>query len=267
MALALTSAAALASPFAVEWTAYDPGQSANPSYLNPTAALGAAGRVTGSGDFISGVTPFNPPFNPDQLVSIGTGGHIDLRFDRTITDAAHHRFGVDLIVFGSAFFVDQSYTDADPTNDGSGILGDNPALFGGNGVADVYVSQDGVDWRLAATTALNLFPTLGYADYTQATPLGPGSVESDFTRAMDPTLGLSDLAGMDFSDLVALYDGSGGGVGIDISGTGLDWAAFVRIENNSASAFSIDAVAVVPAPGALTGLGVGLGLAVLRRRA
>ncbi len=264
--LAFSAAGAAASPFATQVLSYGAGANANPSYTTASNALGSAARMTGFGDFVSGVTPFNPAFATDQLVSIGSGGHLTLGFDRDITNDASHRFGVDLIVFSNAFFVDQSFFDADPTNDGSGVLGPNPAIFGSSGIADIYVSADGQDWRLAAATTLNLFPTLGYADFTETTPLAPGSVETDFTRAMDPTMTLGSLAGLTFAQLIALYDGSGGGVGIDISGTGLDSARYVRIENNSTAAFSVDAVAAVPGPG-VTALGfAGLVLAARRRR-
>lgn len=264
--LALTGATAVASPFATQVLSYEAGTNANASYTTASNALGSAARMTGFGNFISGVTPFNPAFATDQLVSVGSGGHLTLGFDRDITNNASHRFGVDLIIFSNAFFVDQSFFDADPTNDGTGILGPNPAIFGSNGVASVYVSADGQDWRLASITSLNLFPTLGYADFTATTPDAPGSVPTDFTRAMDPALTLAALADLSFAELIALYDGSGGGVGIDIAGTGLETARFVRIENNSNSAFIIDAVAVVPAPGALALLTVGLGLTARRRR-
>mgnify|MGYP003632966033 CR=1 FL=1 len=262
-----SSAVVFASPFASEVVSYEAGANANGSYTDANAALGEASRFTGLGVFPSGVTPFNPAFSADQLVSVGSGGSLTLRFDTAITDAASHRFGVDLIVFGNAFFVDQSFFDDDTSNDGTGILGPNPAIFGSSSVAEVYVSADGQDWRLAATTSLNLFPTLGYSDFTDATPLAPGSVPTDFTRAMDPALGLADLAGMDFADLVALYDGSGGGVGIDISGTGLTTARYVRIDNTGSAAFNIDAVSVVPAPGVLVALGLASAARSRRRRA
>lgn len=263
----MTSAAAVASPFATEVISYNAGANANASYTDPTSALGSAARMTGGGNFFSGVTPFNPAFNTDQLVSIGSGGHLTLGFDRAITNNPNHRFGVDLILFGNAFFVDQSFFDGDPSTDGSGILGPNPSMFASNGVADVYVSADGVDWRLASTTRVDLFPTLGYTDFTETTPLSPGSIPTDFTRAMNPNLQLSDLADLTFAQLIDLYDGSGGGIGIDISGTGLEFAHFVRIENNSDFAFNIDAVSVVPAPGAGAVLGLGLLAAARRRRA
>jgi hypothetical protein len=266
LALASAGATAVASPFATHVVSYAQGSNANGSYTNAANALGSASRMTGFGDFISGVTPFNPAFAGDQLVSVGSGGQLTLGFEADITDGATHRFGVDLIVFSNAFFVDQSFFDTDPGNDGSGVLGPSPAIFGSNGIADIYVSADGQDWRLAAATSLNLFPTLGYADFTETTPLTPGTVETDFTRAMDPTITLGSLAGLSFAELIDLYDGSGGGVGIDISGTGLDFARFVRIENNSAAAFNVDAVAVVPGPGVLALGVVGMGVRARRRR-
>lgn len=265
-ALAATSATAVASPYATSVLSYSAGSNPNPAYTDPTAALGAPARMTGTQDFVSGVTPFNPPFAAGQLVSVGSGGHLALELGRLATDNPTHRYGVDLIVFSSAFFVDHSYFDADPTNDGSGLLGPNPALFGAGGVANVSVSADGVDWRPVAVTALGLFPTLGYADFPNATPTEPGAAETDFTRAMDPGLALADLAGMSFAQLVALYDGSGGGIGIDIASSGLDAARFVRFDNLGSEAFNIDAVAVVPTPGAAVVL-LGAGLGAFRRRA
>lgn len=266
--LAATAAGAVApsfaTPFATTVLSYDAGSNANPSYADANAALGSAARTTGSGAFFSGITPFNPAFNTDQLVSVGSGGHLTLGFDNAITNDAAHRFGVDLILFSNAFFVDQSFFDADPTNDGSGVLGDQPAVFGSAGIADVFVSEDGLDWRLAAITGLNLFPTLAYSDFTQTTPPGTGLVPTDYTRALDPAATFADLANLSFSELIARYDGSGGGVGIDIASTGLTSARFVRIENNSGAAFNLDAVSVVPAPASVMAL-AGLGLFARRR--
>ena len=71
---------------------------------------------------------------------------------------------------------------------------------------------------------------------------------------------------MSFAEIVALYDGSGGGIGIDIAGSGLETASYVRFLNNSGEAFEIDAVAIVPAPGALFMLGLGGIFATPRRR-
>ncbi|MCA9303728.1 MAG: hypothetical protein KC996_06370 [Phycisphaerales bacterium] len=264
--IALSTSAALATPFATSVVSYDAGTNAIAGYTDATSALGAAERFTGEGVFPSGVTPFNPAFGTDELVSVGSGGHLTLGFDRAITNSASHAFGIDLIVFSNSGFVDTSWTDSDPTNDGSGLVGNTPTLFGAGGEATIEVSSDGIHWFTAAVTTLDLFPTLGYSDFTDATPFSHGTVQSDFTRAIDPSIALNDLAGISFSDIVALYNGSGGGVGIDISSTGLTSASFVRFTNNSGEAFEIDAVSVVPSPSTLALLTLGVCAVNQRKR-
>tara|TARA_R110002072_G_scaffold150953_1_gene299711 strand:+ start:55701 stop:56549 length:849 start_codon:yes stop_codon:yes gene_type:complete len=263
----LCTSVVLAGPFASSVLDYDQGTNAAAGYTDASTALGAAERFTGEGVFPGGVTPFNPAFGTDELVSIGSGGHLDLGFDTAITNSASHAYGIDLIVFSNAGFVDSSWSDADSTNDGSGLTGANPFIFGAGGAATVQVSSDGLNWITAAVTTLDLFPTLGYSDFGVPTPGSLGSIESDFTQAMDPSLGLSDFANLNFDQLVGLYNGSGGGVGIDISSTGLESASFVRFLNESDSAFEIDAVVAVPAPGALALLSLGGICATRRRRA
>lgn len=263
---AVFASLAHAGPFASTMLSYDAGSNASVGYTNALTALGHAERFTGEGVFPGGVTPFNPAFGTDELVSIGSGGHLTLGFDTAITNDASHAYGIDFIVFSNAGFVDTSWSDADPDNDGSGLLGSNPFIFGAGGEATIQVSQNGSDWFTASITTLDLFPTLGYSDYSSTTPAGIGGIESDFTKALDPSVLLSDLANMSFAELIAYYDGSGGGIGIDIASTGLNSASYVRFLNNSGEAFEIDAVAVVPAPGVLFVLGLGGIVASPRRR-
>jgi len=259
------TAAATASPFATSVLSYDAGSNAIAGYSDASTALGSAERFTGEGIFPGGVTPFNPAWGTDELVSIGSGGQLTLGFNTAITNSASNAFGIDLIVFSNAGFADTTWTDADPLNDGTGYTGSNPFIFGAGGAATVQVSADGINWITATTTTLNLFPTLGYSDFMSPTPMSPGLIETDFTQAMDPTLTAADFADMSFTELRDFYNGSGGGVGIDIASTGLSSASFVRFVNNSGQAFEIDAVAVVPAPGMLMMASV-FGIGMTRRR-
>ena len=263
--IAAITAASSASPFATSVLSYDEGIGAVAGFTDSNTALGSAERFTGEGVFPSGVTPFNPAFGTDELVSVGAGGHLTLGFDRAITNDGSHAFGVDFIVFSNAGFIDTTWTDADPTNDGTGFTGSNPFIFGSGGAATIQVSVDGTEWITATTTMLDLFPTLGYSDYSEPSPLAEGLIESDFTQAMDPALSASDFANMSFAQLRDAYNGSGGGIGIDIASTGLSTANYVRFLNESGQAFEIDAVAVVPAPGALIALGM-FGLIARRQR-
>ncbi|MBL4808987.1 MAG: hypothetical protein JKY43_02890 [Phycisphaerales bacterium] len=263
--VAAMTAAATASPFATSVLSYDAGSNAIAGYSDASTALGSAERFTGEGIFPGGVTPFNPAWGTDELVSIGSGGQLTLGFNTAITNSASNAFGIDLIVFSNAGFADTTWTDADPLNDGTGYTGSNPFIFGAGGAATVQVSADGINWITATTTTLNLFPTLGYSDFMSPTPMSPGLIETDFTQAMDPTLTAADFADMSFTELRDFYNGSGGGVGIDIASTGLSSASFVRFVNNSGQAFEIDAVAVVPAPGMLMMASV-FGIGMTRRR-
>lgn len=263
----LAAPSAAASPFATSVVSYDPGSNPTGLFTDPGTAIGSPERFTGEGVFPSGVTPFNPAFGTDEIVSVGAGGQLTLGFDRAITDDPSHPFGVDFIVFGNAAFSDVSFFDADPDNNGAGITGSDPSLFGVGGDATIQVSRDAVTWTTVAVRALDLFPTLGYQDTLEPTPPTPGLVETDFTKALDPSLTLADFANLDIAQIAALYGGSGGGIGIDISGTGLASASFVRFVNGSGTAFELDAVSVVPAPGALGIATVAVGALLRRRRA
>ncbi len=266
-AIAVTASVALANPFATSVISYDAGTNAAAGYTNASTALGSAERFTGEGIFPGGVTPFNPAWGTDELVSIGSGGQLTLGFDTAITNSASNAYGIDFIVYSNAGFLDTSWTDADPDNDGTGVVGSNPFIFGAGGAATIQVSNDGTNWITATTTVLDLFPTLGYSDYSVPTPGSIGTIETDFTQAMDPSLMLGDFANLSFEEIIALYNGSGGGIGIDIASTGLESASFVRFLNESGEAFEIDAVAVVPTPGTLMLLSLGSLAASRRRRA
>ena len=117
----------------------------------------------------------------------------------------------------------------------------------------VEVSADGVTWHLVPDAlADGLFPTQGYLD-SGPYDTEPGKVEADFTRPVDPALSMDDFLGLGHEQVLALYDGSGGGSGIDIAAVGLSQVQFVRISNpvGAVSTIEVDALAKV-AP-ALTG--------------
>lgn len=237
--------------FAGHVVSYQAGVNADPTYADPAAALGSPTRFTGvQFGFAGAVTPFNPPFDPGDIVSIGRGGSLVVSFDQAITNDASHRFGIDLLIFANAFFVDNSYP--------SGIVG---GTFGR--IGDIAVSADGQNWTNVTAAAMGpLFPTLGYSDLTDPYSTTPGAVLSDFSLAVDP--GFNPL-GHTFAEVVAAYAGSGGGQGIDIGALGLSSVSYVRVTNTGAPV-SIDGFSAVPAPASIVCLAIPV-LGMRRRRA
>ena len=126
------------------------------------------------------------------------------------------------------------------------VFGNSLFAFGGSGVGDpaglfsepgiIEVSVDGVAWlSVIDAQADDLFPTEGYRDLTDPFATSPGSVESDFTQPVDPTLSLADFSGLTYAQVLEIYNGSGGGAGIDIGALGLSEISFVRISNPEGS--------------------------------
>lgn len=251
-------------PWAVEVMGFDPGSTATFGFDDPETSLGEPERFTGEMlGFPSVVSPFSPAFGSDELVSIGEGGHLTVRFARPIVDDPTHRFGVDLIIFGNGGFIDDSFPD--------GVVGDPAELFGLDR-ARLELSVDGSDWVDAGEFTEGFAPAMGYQD-GGAFDSVPGTIPTDFTRAIDPTLDAQDFAGLGLAQVRDLYDGSGGGTGIDVAGlpgadTGFVFARISVPDDGDSATFlnaEVEALAVVPAPGSAGVLFAGI-LAMLRRR-
>lgn len=255
-----------ADPWADAVVSYHPGTTAVPGYTNPLMSLGEPSRFTADPNFPSVVSIFSAAFLPDQIVSIGEGGHLTVRFDEPVVDGPANPYGVDLIVFGNAFFA------ADFSNFPS-VAQENPARLFDSDLLHIELSADGINFFPIARLGDRLFPTQGYLD-SGAFEGSPGAVPTNFRRPVNPSLGLANFNGLSYADSLALYDGSGGGLPIDISQTGLGFITHVRFslpdDGNPQTSIKgeIDALAAVPEPVtvALTGFGLLLARARLRRR-
>ena len=100
----------------VEWT---PGSGGSAGYDDPTCALGEPTRTTVDGEL---VTPFVPAWGVDEIVSLGAGGVLVLRFEEPVLDHPGNPHGFDLLIFGNAGFTDMAYP--------GGVAG---GLFGSDG--------------------------------------------------------------------------------------------------------------------------------------
>jgi hypothetical protein len=202
-------------------------------YGTPAAALGAPTVFIG----YQNADPFNPPYDPAHIVGLNSGGFLTLHLDRPIQNDPHP-FGLDFIVFGHAGF---NITNGDYA--GGGIT-DGTFFTGGTTTSRVSVSADGVTFYtlnpLLAPPVDSLFPTDAAGD--QLLPVNPAFAQADF-------------AGKGLAGIAALYAGSAGGMGYDLSwaqdGLGqsvaLSGVNYVRVDILSGPGY-IDAISVVPEP-------------------
>ena len=245
-----------AGSFADAVVGYDPGSLSGSavSFTNATAALGEPSRVT-PGSFGGPVDPFNPPYLDTQLVAVGPGGSVTVRFDSPILNNPSNPYGLDFMIYGNSGLV---ITNGDFS--GGGIT--DGSLFGNNtGSTRVSVSADNINYFALnpsrAPVVDGLYPTDG---------------NGDFARAVNPALGNVDFSGKDLAEIRALYAGSGGGTGFDISwaqdsagqDVNLSAISFIRVDVLSGKS-EIDAFAVVPEPSVWALALIGTGIFWVRR--
>lgn len=212
----------------------------------PSTALGEPTRETSPHNFGGIVTPLQSPFRSTEIVSIGKGGSLVVKFDEPVANDALNPYGIDLLIFGNAFFVG-SFFNPDFSFTPAGTASDVAAEGG-----VVEVSADGVNYFGVSGAADGLFPTNAYVDVTDPFAAVAGSVPTDFTRPVDPAF---NPFGKTYAQILAGYGTSGGGLGVDIGPTGLSSISYVRITNPVGAAFipEIDAladVASIPEPAA-----------------
>ena len=182
---------------------YHPGTNHADGFTNSAAVLGEPSRVN---PFDDATEPFNPPYGRDQVLSIGKGGHVTIKFRRPVFNALRRPFGLDFIVFGNSGFIITNEFDLE-TFDWIGTPATDGSLFGHNtGVTRVSVSANGrrffaLDPEQAPAIDV-LFPTDG---------------QGSFRIPVNPELTQEDFAGAAREDIRHLYDSSAGGAGFNIA--------------------------------------------------
>ena len=214
--------------FASNWSAYTQGSGANASYNNPNSALGAPTTFIG----YQNADPFNAPYSSSHLVGLGTGGSLTLQFNQPILNSPSNPFGLDFIVFGHAGF---NITNG---NYSGGGITDGSFYTGGTANVSLSVSADG-------STFYTLNPLLA----PQVDGLAPADASGDPFLPVNPALTAADFAGKDINGIRALYAGSAGGAGFDLSWASVPLSSVSYLRLNVASGVAyIDAVSVVPEP-------------------
>jgi len=264
--LCAASAHASSSDWATAVLEYVP-QGAHPGYTNTNHALGPAARMTIGFDFNvqDHVLVFQPAVD---VVSIGNGGRLALLMGSTVYDEDDpvHPYGVDLIVYGNAFFTIRS---------GTYTFYASPWTMRFSEPAQIWVSADTTEWfRAPGVMADDLMPT-------QSVDIN--GAPSDYLRPVNPALYTNDWPDgtWSYTNTVLAYEGAGGGAGVDLSqletaggaATSLAYCIAVRFVDVSGTGRSaeIDAVARVadvPEGAALALVAcAGCAVACLRRRA
>ena len=230
-----------ADGFADSVVSYDPGTGYVAGFTNVSAVLGEPSTNNPYGE---ATDVFDPPYGTDQILSIGAGGSLTVEFKKPVLHHPRNPFGIDFIIFGNTGFIitnDFDYATFNwigtPATDGS--------LFAENdGETRVSVSQDGRKFYVLnpalAPTVDGLYPTDG---------------SGDFHKAVDPTLTPADFSGLTEANIQALYNGSGGGTGYDISwaqdakgkSVRLSEIRFIRVEVLSGHS-EVDAFSAVSVP-------------------
>ncbi len=237
--------------FAIEVIEYVEGSGVGADWLtgqpfnDPNTALGKpALETTGDGWFIPvdekvPVVPVCPPFQASELVTIGNGGQLTVKFSHPVANDWNNPYGIDFIIFGDAYQMiggGLGWTNGNPEET---IVSDSVTAEPGI----VSVSQDGENWFYFSSGpyADGFAPTAGrwWDDVNDV-----WGEELDPTRPVDPNL---SVAGKTLAEMIAAYDGSAGGTGFDIGALGLEWIQYVRIEDDPDSSVTteIDAIADV----------------------
>ncbi len=204
---------------------YDAGSMPASGYTDSSTALGSPERITGEAVLFPGVvSPFNPPFGTDEMVSIGEGGHLTLQLSNfVIPQAATPVLGF----FTNAGLIDNNF----PTGQTSAVLGETSGTFGIDR-AVVEVSADNLTYVSLGEVLFDI-PANAYTDLTDPFSGVAGSVTSDYRQPFTGVL--SDFASHVYSqagpnnDIVDLLGGGGGGTWLDLSSSGLAQIGYVRI--------------------------------------
>ena len=192
-----------AANFADEVVAYNSGVGYVPRFTNAFTVLGAPSQINLYGD---AVDFFDPPYGTNQILSIGEGGSLTVRFDTPVLNLPKNKFGIDFIIFGNSGFIITNDFDFN-TYDWIGTPATDGSLFGQNfGETQVSVSRDGVNFY---TLNPSLAPTVDF--------LFPTDGDGDPHTPVYPSLTQNDFAGLTAEQMHALYHGSAGGAGYDIS--------------------------------------------------
>jgi hypothetical protein len=224
-----------------DYLANKPFNDANTALGRPTLETTGDGLYMPPGQNVP-VVPVYGPFRYFELVTVGNGGRLTVKFNHPVANDNNNPYGIDFIIYGNAnqtIAGGQHWTNGNPEQTTvSSSVSAEPGI--------VAVSQDGNNWHYFSSGpyADGFAPTASY-EWDEVNNVWAD--ELDPARPIDPNLTAAGLNGRTVSQVIALYNGSAGGTGFDIGLLGLDWIQYVRIEDKPGSSLTteIDAIADV----------------------
>ncbi len=246
------------------------GLGSDPFYNDPNAMLGRP-TLWNHDEFGGGpkqrvatsivYAPWQQDDNGNNVITtIPTGGHVTVGFDEPIVDDPANWFGQDFIVYGNASFLASGFVEWDTNLEDITIVG--PSVFAEP--TQVSVSPDLVNWYTYTNTfADDLFPTQAFEwDFG----IHNWNADSDWTKPVNPLLTGEDFSGLSAADGIALYEGSGGGTGFDLSESGFSSIKYIRFDGSGGEIDAVSRVGhAVPEPATWAVLGLSL-VFFLRRK-
>jgi hypothetical protein len=231
---------------AAQVAGYQSGQLVGNESNNPNAALGAPHGDTSFG----ALTPFNPPFDGSDIVTVRQGGFIELQFASPVAVGP----GAMLGVFVNNGIIDVSPAEFDDLGNtisgGTGQAGSPAAYFSPTPRAMVSVRGSGGSFVPVSDQPITFAnPTNAYTDTTIDKYFAPlGNTLADPLKPFTGTL--SDFDGKSYAQMVSLLNGSAGGTWLSLAGTGLDSVESVRFDVPAGANYRLvlDSVSATPTP-------------------
>jgi len=165
------------------------------------------------------------------VLRLDPGDFVKLRFDEPVEDDPANAFGVDLLVFGNAFFTSDRFIAPDTDMQAVRLTGSVFAetitvAVSASGTGDPSSHPD--EWYTYASgpTGDGLFPTNAYEWNRCSRNWGR---RRNYTKPVDPELSVDDFRGLSAADAMRLYGASGGGAGFDLAESGFRSIRFVYL--------------------------------------
>ena len=164
--LLLAATQSASAQYAVQVISYDAGTTAAAGYDHATAPLGPPANTNGPDLFQGVISPFNPPYQSNDIISVGELGHLTLR----LSNYAIPQAGVPEIgVFTHVGLADNDYPN--------GLADGGPTAFSIDS-ALVEVSENGTSWASLGNVTFDI-PTNAYTDVADPFSLTNGDMLAD----------------------------------------------------------------------------------------